>query len=127
MSTPPAKHPIVGRKHELELIGSLITHAARGGALILCGEPGVGKSVLLKAAAAAAARHGVTTLWAAGIEFDASHVSYSGLSQILAPLHGRIATLRDTYRQALTIVLGLGSGATSTSLVVANRRGLPQR
>jgi DNA-binding CsgD family transcriptional regulator len=118
-SPPPADPPIIGREYELDLIESFIADADQGGALILCGEAGVGKSVLLRAGAAAAARHGVNTLWAAGVEFD-TEVSFSGLSQILAPLHDRIGGLDDLYCQALTVVLGLGSGATPRPLVVAN-------
>lgn len=120
MSTPPPAGPrLIERERELDLIESFLTEAAHGGALILSGEPGVGKSVLLHAAADAAEPKGFTTLWATGVEFDAE-VSFSGLSQILAPLHGRMGELNDTYRQALTVVLGLGSGTPPKLLVVAN-------
>ena len=48
----PAAPRLVGRDHELAARGSFLGNAAEGGAtLLLTGEPGVGKSALLLAAA----------------------------------------------------------------------------
>jgi len=59
---------LLGRDAELsqllELVGGL--GAGRGGAALVEGEPGIGKSALLRAAAADAAERGCRVLWAAG-------------------------------------------------------------
>jgi DNA replication protein DnaC len=48
---------LVGRGPELVVLGDFLTRsAADGGALLLTGEPGVGKTALLQAAAARAAQ-----------------------------------------------------------------------
>jgi DNA replication protein DnaC len=53
------------------------THAD-GEALLLLGEPGVGKTLLLDAAAKMASSAGVCVLRANGVEFEAE-ISFSGL------------------------------------------------
>ena len=51
---------LVGRGPEVELIGSFLDRAAaEGGALLLTGDPGVGKTMLLDAAAATAEAAGL--------------------------------------------------------------------
>ena len=47
----PALH-IIGREHELEVLLAAVDAAAEAAsALVVCGEPGIGKSVLIEAAA----------------------------------------------------------------------------
>ena len=111
---------LVGRQNELELIRSFVMRAAGGGvALLVTGEPGVGKSVLLDAAAEAAAMAGSRILRAAGVEFEAS-VSFSALNQLLLPLHDKLEQLGKAYCEALSVALGLGDGPPSDRLVVSN-------
>src|SRR6478609_10026052 len=86
---------LIGRDAELDLIDRLVATSAsqipidgwapRGTGLLLNGQPGVGKSALLDAAAAAAAAAGVLALRATGVESKAGH-PYSGLAQVLHPL-----------------------------------------
>jgi MoxR-like ATPase len=61
--------------------------AVSGGALLLSGEAGVGKTVLLDAAAAHARAAGTQALRAAGAEFERT-VSFAGLNQLLSPRAG---------------------------------------
>jgi DNA replication protein DnaC len=75
---------LVGRDRDLERISEFLGAANRGGALLLSGEPGVGKTVLLDAVPDAASAAGTRVLRAAGVEFEAD-VSYSGLNQLLFP------------------------------------------
>src|SRR4051812_7208299 len=55
--------------------------AGRGGALVLLGEPGIGRSAMLDAAAAAAAATGFTVLAAPGYA-DESAVPYGALRRL---------------------------------------------
>jgi DNA-binding CsgD family transcriptional regulator len=111
---------VIGRDEELVLIRSLVAEAADGGAvLLLTGEPGVGKTVLLDVAAEAAAATGTRVLRAAGVEFEAD-VSFSGLHQILFPLLAEFGQLNSLHREALNVALGLGAGPPPDHLVVCN-------
>ena len=77
--------PLIGRNDDREYLTAFADRAAvSGGALLLSGEPGVGKTVLLDAAAHAAAT-GTRVLRAVGAEFE-SAVSFAGLNQLLYPL-----------------------------------------
>jgi DNA replication protein DnaC len=63
---------LIGRADELRVVHAFLDRAAfRGGALVLSGEAGVGKSVLLDVAAEAAAQAGGTLLRARSVEFAA--------------------------------------------------------
>jgi DNA replication protein DnaC len=84
MSKAPGS--LIGRDDDLEYITAFVDQAAgSGSALLLSGEAGVGKTVLLDAAAAHAETAGSRVLRAAGAEFEGA-VSFAGLNQLLRPL-----------------------------------------
>jgi len=63
---------LVGREHELRQIGAAFNAISEGGrALLIAGEPGVGKSSLLAAAIEDARRRGLTVLSVRGSEAEA--------------------------------------------------------
>jgi DNA-binding CsgD family transcriptional regulator len=108
---------LVGRDRELELLRSYVDQVfVRGGVLLLSGEPGVGKSVLLDAAAEAATTAGALVLRSAGVEFLAD-LSFSGLTHVLEPLLHEYDGLDPAHREALTVALGARDGATVDRLV----------
>jgi DNA-binding CsgD family transcriptional regulator/energy-coupling factor transporter ATP-binding protein EcfA2 len=115
-----AAHALVGRSGELERVLRLAAEAARhGAALMIFGDPGVGKSALLNVAAGVfAAQHG-QVLTAVGLEHEAD-IAFSALSLLLHPLHAYLAELDGPHRQALSVVLGLADGPGPSRLVVAN-------
>jgi predicted ATP-dependent serine protease len=116
----PLASALVGRDKELALIRSVVAQAAeRGAALLLTGEPGVGKTVLLDVAADVAAAAGTKVLRAAGVEFEAD-VRFSGLHQVLFPLLAEFAQLGTVHRDALNVALGFGAGPPADSLLVGN-------
>jgi AAA ATPase domain len=90
-----------------------------GGALLLSGEAGVGKTVLLDAAAAHAQAAGGRVLRAAGAEFE-STVSFAGLNQLLGPLLGQARGLSAAYRRALAVTLGVREGSSPDQLMLSN-------
>ena len=61
---------LAGRDSEMALLAGLIRGVAggRGGAVLIEGEPGIGKSALVRAAAAEAPRAGCQVFWGAGDE-----------------------------------------------------------
>jgi DNA-binding CsgD family transcriptional regulator len=100
--------PLVGRDAEIELLTSLLDGIQDGGgAFVLYGEPGIGKSRLLAAAAAGARERGFTVLSAAGVQSEA-HLAFAGLHQLVRPLRFRAADLPAAQRAALDAAFGLG-------------------
>jgi len=61
---------LVGRHSEMALLNGLIKQAARGrgGSVLIEGEPGIGKSTLVRAAVAGAPEAGCQVFWGAGDE-----------------------------------------------------------
>jgi DNA-binding CsgD family transcriptional regulator/tetratricopeptide (TPR) repeat protein len=111
---------LIGRRGELATIRGLIERARTDGeACLVFGEPGVGKTVLLDAAADVAASAGVCVLRASGVEFEAG-ISFSGLNQVLLPLLAGMAHLITSHRDALNVALGFGEGPAPDRLVVSN-------
>jgi AAA ATPase domain len=76
---------LVGRDRELAFVGAFLDRAAAGGALLLTGDPGVGKTMLLDVAAARAEAAGTRVLRVAGAEFG-GQANYSALSDLLRPV-----------------------------------------
>ena len=116
---PGSDGTLVGRAAELEHLRDFVDTASRdGGVLLLTGEAGVGKSVLLDEAARAAAASGARVLFAAGVEFEAE-ISFSGLNQLLMPVLDDLPALGPAHRDALAVSLGFGSGPAADRLVVS--------
>jgi predicted ATPase len=110
----------VGRDAELAAVRLFLARAGTGGDVLLVrGEPGVGKTLLLDAAADMASAADVRVLSAAGVEFEAE-LSFSGLNQALLPLVGEFAQLTGAHRDALNVALGFGEGAAPDRLVLSN-------
>lgn len=103
--------PLLGRDAERAVLTALLDRAAagRGGAMVLRGEPGIGKTALLEAVSGLAARRGMTTAGLAGIEAEAP-LGYAALHQLLRSFPGAVARLPRPQRDALRSALGLAGG-----------------
>ncbi|MFF4653496.1 ATP-binding protein [Streptomyces sp. NPDC001380] len=110
---------MIGRDRDLREIRCLLGVGAGGGALLLSGDAGVGKSAVLDAVARGAGSEGARVLRAAGVEFEAD-CSYSGLNQVLFPVRDALDSLEPPFRDALRIALGFDSGPPPQQLVVSN-------
>src|SRR5882757_9867620 len=111
---------LIGRRGELATLRELIRRTRTDGqALLLLGEPGAGKTILLDAAAEMAASAGVCVLRASGVEFEA-WIRFSGLNPTLLPLLTEFAHLTASHRDALNVALGFGEGQPPDRLVVSN-------
>jgi predicted ATPase len=101
---------LIGRDRELATLGSFLGEAVRDGAtLLLTGEPGVGKTALLAAAAEMATTDGVRVIRGGGVEYE-TDVSFAGLHQLVDPLSDDLGRLPRSGRAAIEVALGIGSG-----------------
>src|SRR3954469_6264504 len=99
--------PLLGRAEEQSLLTSILDGVGdHGQALVLRGEPGIGKSRLLAVAAQTARERGMTVLTAAGVQSEAS-LPFAGLHQLLRPGRERAADLPPIQRDALDAAFGL--------------------
>ncbi|MFB7586112.1 AAA family ATPase [Streptomyces sp. NPDC056169] len=110
---------LVGREADLRRVDSFLAGASTaGGTLLISGDPGVGKTALLAAAASRAEGAGVPTLRATAVQFEAQ-TSFSGLQQLLQPVIGEVGGLGPAHREVLTVVLGQGAGPVPPHEAVA--------
>ncbi|GIF64106.1 LuxR family transcriptional regulator [Asanoa ishikariensis] len=111
---------LFGREVELARISRFLESVRGGGDVrMVRGEPGVGKSALLTAAAELAVDDGMRVLRASGSEFEAD-ISYSVLNQLLLPVHTEIPRQPPGMRDALNVALGFGPGPPPPVLLVCN-------
>jgi DNA-binding CsgD family transcriptional regulator len=98
---------LYGREAELRILAALVEGVRnRGGASLVRGEPGIGKSTLLAAAATHARDHGMQVLSAVGVESEA-RLAFGGLHQLLRPILGQADGLPARQRAALLSVFGM--------------------
>jgi energy-coupling factor transporter ATP-binding protein EcfA2 len=112
---------LIGREPEIQqlrLFVSRITQGA-GEALLLSGDPGVGKTSLLDHAAAIAADSGIRLLRATGSQFEAN-ISFGALHQLLRPCFAELPHLSPLLARALNVALCLGEGPPPAQLLVAS-------
>jgi DNA-binding CsgD family transcriptional regulator len=100
--------PLVGRIDELEILRRLIADVRHGrsAVVVVRGEPGIGKTELLRALVAEAA--GFRVCRAVGVESE-MELAYAGLHQLCAPLLGRLGSLAEPQRRGLSVAFGLES------------------
>src|SRR5919107_4249038 len=110
--------PVHGRERELARIEALLggARAGRGGALVLGGAAGVGKSTLLAGARARAG--GMTVLATSGVESEAE-LPFAALHALVRPVLDRLDGLPEVQANALRGALGLGPDAGEHRLVVS--------
>nr|WP_206314811.1 helix-turn-helix transcriptional regulator [Streptomyces coryli] len=106
-----------GRSAELSALTRLIedARAATSGVLVVRGEPGIGKSALLDAAAEAPPPMAV--LRGTGIESEAQ-LPFAGLHLLLRPALGKLARLPAPQQRALEGAFGLGPAAPADRMLI---------
>ncbi|MFL5962760.1 MAG: AAA family ATPase [Gaiellaceae bacterium] len=98
---------LLGRDREQSELYALVDGIAqRGGALVVRGDAGIGKSALLAAARERALRRGVTVVSTTGALSEAQ-LAFAGLHQLLLPLLGGLDLLPDPQRSALETAFGI--------------------
>jgi DNA-binding CsgD family transcriptional regulator len=88
------------------LIGLIDRIHDQGGALVIRGEAGVGKSALLEAVSARAHERGVSVFTTTGVESE-TRLPFAALHELLLPFLDRLDGLPDLQRHALEMALGI--------------------
>lgn len=108
---------LIDRRLECRRLDEVLRAAqsGAGGALVLCGEAGVGKSALMEYTVGQAA--GCRVLRVAGVATE-MELAYAGLQHLCAPILDGLGQLPDPQREALSIAFGLGVGPVPDRLLV---------
>ena len=114
----PAPPRLLGRTGELEILEQLIANVRNGqsAVLVVRGEPGIGKTALLRQLMQDAS--GFRVLRAVGVESE-MELPFAGLHQVCAPLLDRLGSLAEPQRRALGVAFGLASGNNPDRFLVA--------
>jgi DNA-binding CsgD family transcriptional regulator len=108
---------LLGRRGECQTLDRLL-EAVRGGesrALVLRGEPGVGKTALLEYAIESASQLRVVRAFGAESEME---LAFAGLQQLCASMLDRLECLPGPQRDALGTAVGLRAGETPDRFLV---------
>src|SRR3984885_1485299 len=110
--------PVLGRSDELAVLGRLLDGARAGqaGVTVLRGEPGIGKTALLRQLVREAA--GFRVVRALGVESE-TELPFAGLHQLCAPLLGRLGSLPEPQRRQRGPPPGLAPGDEPDRFLVA--------
>src|SRR5215217_8925332 len=100
---------LLDRVDERDVLERLVAgvRAGQSRVLVLRGEPGVGKTALLRHLSAAAT--GCRIARAAGVESE-MELAFAGLHALCAPMLGRLGRLPLPQRDALSTAFGLSAG-----------------
>jgi DNA-binding CsgD family transcriptional regulator len=109
---------LLGRAEEREALDRLLANvrAGQSAVLVIRGEAGVGKTSLLHHCARHASGFRVARI--AGVESE-MELPFAGLHQLCAPMLGRLGALPEPQQAALSVALGLSSGAAPDRFLVA--------
>jgi DNA-binding CsgD family transcriptional regulator len=104
---------LVGRRVERATLDRLVedVHGGTGRALVVRGDPGVGKTELLDHIAERTTRRGCQLLRVAGVQSE-MELAFAGLHHLCLPLMDRFDRLPPLQHAALASALGLAEGPT---------------
>ena len=110
---------LLGRDREIAVIDELVGRVKDGGgALLIRGDAGIGKSALLARATERAEAAGFRVLRAVGVRTEAN-LPFAGLHQILRPIMRGLDGLPEPQRLALAAAFGLTTGAGDAPFLVS--------
>lgn len=108
---------LFGRSVETRALKALVTSARNGlsGALVIRGDPGIGKTALLEHATAG--QPGIELIRSDGFEAESS-IPYAGLQRLGMPLIEQLSTLSHRHQQALSVAWGRDEGPVPDRFLV---------
>ncbi|MFF4833116.1 ATP-binding protein [Streptomyces sp. NPDC001315] len=114
---------LFGRAKELATLDALVDGLPKeGGALVVRGAPGIGKSALLARAARQAERLGTTVITASGVEAE-TRLPFAGLYQLTRTMLGRVPDLPPVQAEAMLGAFGMAepspAGGAPQSFMIA--------
>lgn len=111
---------VVGRDAELAAVRAHLEAAAQGrsAAVVVRGEPGIGKSTLADTIAREAADRGMTVLRARAVESEQG-MPFAGLHELLLPHLDARARLAPHHGHAIGVALGLEPGEPQAAFALA--------
>ncbi|WP_250006855.1 AAA family ATPase [Actinoplanes sp. M2I2] len=110
---------LVGREHELRFLGELLDRVdGGGGAAVVSGEAGIGKSALLSAVSRQAASRQMRVLTTTGVPGEAQ-IAFAGLDRLLRPIAGTVDRLPAPQRAAVLAATGRGDDVVPELFLVA--------
>ena len=117
MAVAQRPQAIRGRSSESGTLDRLIEDArgSRSGVLVVRGEPGIGKSSLLRYAADKATGFRVARI--TGVEAE-MELPFAALHQLFTPLLDRLEALPEPQQDALRVALGVAPGAAPDRFLV---------
>ena len=110
--------PVVGREPELQRVRALVENVAKeGGALVIRGEPGIGKSAIVLEAERSANDAGMLVLKTAGVESEA-RLPFAGLHKLVHPILGGAQALPERQRDALLGAFGMVDSTPGSNFLI---------
>lgn len=109
---------LIGRDHEIALLRAVVdrVRAGESDVLVLTGEPGIGKTALLRDLRASA--KGVLVLGTTGIQGE-SDIPYAHLADVLRPCYPDIAALPERQAAALSSAFAIGPSVPADRFVIS--------
>ncbi|MDX6243004.1 MAG: hypothetical protein QOE76_727 [Frankiales bacterium] len=117
LTRPERPAGLTGRRAECAVLDRLLStvRAGESGALVIRGEPGVGKTAMLDYLVEQAS--GCSVARAAGVQSE-MELAFAGLHQLLAPMLHRLDSLPPPQREALRTVFGVSSGPAPNRFLI---------
>lgn len=113
------RHTLLGRDREITVLHDLLDHIdERGGALVVRGEAGIGKSALLADARTHAKARGLRTLIVTGVQSE-SVLSFAGLHQLMQPVLDHASQPLKPQQKTLLAAFGMAEIANPSRLLIA--------
>src|ERR687886_591310 len=108
----------LGRTRERERLDAMLAQARDGhsAVLVIRGEPGIGKTALLRYAARKAS--GLRTAEVEGVQAE-MELAFAGIHRLCAPMLDGLDGLAAPQRNALGVALGVASGDAPDPFLVA--------
>ncbi len=120
LSSPPA----LRTRGDIDLIEGLLNRVQEGGAaLVISGEPGIGKSRAARSRPTSGRNRGMRVLRLCGVISEA-HLPFGALQQALSPVLKQIDTLPPRQRSALLSAFGMSADAAAPDIFLVGLAAL---